>query len=55
MKRPMATATYVAEDGLVWASMGGEAFGPVKARWPSVRECPDSRTGAGEWVGEPPS
>jgi hypothetical protein len=35
----MAPVTYVAEDGLVGASMGGETLGPVTALCPSVREC----------------
>jgi hypothetical protein len=28
--------------------MGGEAFGPVKARCPSVGECQDREVGVGE-------
>jgi hypothetical protein len=32
--------------------MGGEAFGPVKARSSSVRECQGSEVGVGGWVRE---
>jgi hypothetical protein len=31
--------------------MGGEAFGPVKARCPSVGECQGREAGVGGWVG----
>ena len=34
----------------LWASMGGEALGPEKARCPSVGECQDREAGVGEWV-----
>jgi hypothetical protein len=40
-------AAYVAEDGLSQSSMGGEALGPVKARFPSVGECQGQETGVG--------
>jgi hypothetical protein len=33
MEGHMAPVANVAEDGLVWTSMGGEALGPVKAGW----------------------
>ena len=36
---------------VLWASVGGEAPGPVKAQYPSVGE---SRAGRWEWVGEHP-
>ena len=35
----MALAVYVAVDGLVKSSIGGEALGPVKVLCPSVGEC----------------
>jgi hypothetical protein len=35
----MALAAYVAEDGLGWLSMGGEALGPVKVLYCSIGEC----------------
>jgi hypothetical protein len=38
MEGTMDLAAYVAEDQ---ASVGGEAFGPEKARCPSVGECQD--------------
>ena len=34
--------------------MGGEAFGPVKARCRSVVECQGGEAGVGRWVGEHP-
>jgi hypothetical protein len=34
--------------------MGGEAFGPGKARFPSVGECEGGKVGLGGWVGENP-
>jgi hypothetical protein len=37
----LALAIYVAEDGLSQSSMGGEAFGPMKALGPSIGECQD--------------
>jgi hypothetical protein len=46
----MAPAAYVAEDGLVRHQWGGEVFGPVKARCPSVRECQDREMGLGGLV-----
>jgi len=36
MDRLMVPAAYVAEDDHVGASVGGKAFGPDKARCPSV-------------------
>ena len=36
------------------ASMRGEAFGPVKAQFPSVGECQGSKGEVGGWVGEHP-
>jgi len=36
MEGPMAPDTYVAEDGLQRASMGGEVLGPVEAYFPRV-------------------
>jgi hypothetical protein len=50
----MALAIYVAEDSLLWESMGEEALGPMKAQWPNVRECEDGEVGAHGWVGSHP-
>ena len=36
------------------SSVGGEALGPVKARYPSVGQCQGGEVGVGEWVGEHP-
>jgi hypothetical protein len=44
----MAPAAYVAEDG--WASMGGEALGPVKVLCPSVGKCQGQEAGVGVLV-----
>ena len=44
----MTLAAYVAEDGLVFSSMGGEALGPVKVLCPSIGEGQDWEW---EWVG----
>jgi hypothetical protein len=50
----MALAAWVAEDGLVQASMEKgsmeKALGPVKAPCPSVREWQDREARGGEWV-----
>jgi hypothetical protein len=32
------------------SSVGGQVFGPVKARCPSVRECQDRKSGVGRLV-----
>jgi hypothetical protein len=45
MEGPMAPAAYVAEDGSVGTSMGGEALDPVKAQYPSAGECQDREAG----------
>jgi hypothetical protein len=37
-----------------WASMGEEAFGPVKAQCPSVGECEGREARGSGWVGEHP-
>jgi hypothetical protein len=37
-----------------WASMGGEALGPVKAQCPSVGGCQGGEVGVGGWLGEHP-
>jgi hypothetical protein len=42
----MAPASYVAEDGIFGASMGGQALDLGKAQCSSVGEC------QGMWVGE---
>ena len=34
------------------ASMGGEAFGPVKARFPNVGDCQGGEAGVDGWEGE---
>ena len=46
----MAPAVYVAKDGLCGASVGGEALGPVKARYLSVGECKGREAEVGGWV-----
>jgi hypothetical protein len=43
-------AVYVAEDGLSWSFMGGEALGPVKVLCPSIGECPGQKAGVGGLV-----
>ena len=43
----MAPAAYVPEDGVVKASMGGQALGPVKAFCPSVVEFKSREAGVG--------
>jgi len=35
----MSSAEYGAQDDRSWASMGGDALVPVKARCPIVEEC----------------
>jgi hypothetical protein len=37
-----------------WASMGGEALDPVKARFPSVEVYQGREVAVGRWVGEQP-
>jgi hypothetical protein len=46
---PKAPAT---EDGFVWASIGGEDLGPVKARCLRVGECQNGKAGVSRCVGE---
>jgi hypothetical protein len=56
----MTLAAYVAEDGLVFSSMGGEALGPVKVLCPSIGECQGQEVrvgrlgsrGSGEGIGD---
>jgi hypothetical protein len=43
----MALAAYVAEDGLVSHSMGGESLGPVKVLCPIIGECLVQEVGVG--------
>jgi hypothetical protein len=43
----MALAVYVAEDGLVWSSMRGEALGRVKVLCPSIGKCQGQEAGVG--------
>jgi hypothetical protein len=43
----MALAAYVAENGLVCSSMGGEAFSPVKVLYPSIEETQEQEAGVG--------
>jgi hypothetical protein len=51
----MAPTAYVAEDGLVWTSVGETALGPESVQCPSVGECEDQRwEWVGGWVGEHP-
>jgi hypothetical protein len=40
-----ALAAYVAEDGLVGSSMGGEILGPVKVLCPSIGDCQGQEVG----------
>ena len=52
MERRMASAVYVAEDGLQGeTSMGEEALGPVKAWCFIVGGCEGREVGVGVWVG----
>jgi len=44
----MAPAAYVTENVPCWASMDGEALGPMEAPCPSVWECQGRE--AGGWV-----
>lgn len=48
----MALAAYIVEDGPCRASIGGKALGPVKARYPCVRECQDRDVRGSGWKGE---
>ena len=50
----MAPAACVAEDCLIWASMGRETLDPVKALWPSVGEWQAREVGVGGCLGEHP-
>jgi hypothetical protein len=54
MEGPMAPAAYVAEDGLVGASMGEEALCPVKVQCSIVGECQGREAGVSGLVGEHP-
>jgi hypothetical protein len=48
-------SSYICSRGWpCWASMGGEALGPVKAQCPSVGECQGGEVGVGEWLEEHP-
>jgi hypothetical protein len=47
----MASATYVAEDGLVWLQWKErEALGHVGLQCPRVGECEDREEGVGWWL-----
>jgi hypothetical protein len=49
MQGSMVPGAYVLENGLFQASIGGEPLGPVKAQFPSVRECEGKEEGVGGW------
>ena len=53
MERPMAPDACAAEDSIVWhLSLGEEAFGPLKACFPSVGECQGAEAEKCDWERE---
>jgi hypothetical protein len=50
MERPVALATYVAEDSFDGQQWEKEALGPMNAQCPSVGEFQGGEVGVGVWV-----
>jgi hypothetical protein len=46
----MALVAYVEQNGLVGHQWGREAFGSIKAQWPSAGEFQDRKAGVRELV-----